>query len=120
MFLGYIVLMDRVWKFPKNKLNEQLIRTAADDVAANYAGIVVDCQREAPDCMSLFFAVPTGAGSDKSGETVELEISIYDLGRDGVVISLEPDASDNSLNWDEASQLAEDLADNVHAEAIDV
>jgi hypothetical protein len=112
--------MDRVWKFPKNNLNEQLIRSAAADVAANYAGIALECDRETPDCMSLYFAVPVTSDTQEASGTVELEISIYDLGRDGVVISLEPDASDNNHNWDDVSQLAEDLADNLHAESVDV
>ncbi len=115
-----MITMDRVWKFPKNNLNEQQIRLAAADVAANYAGINLACERETPDCMSLYFTVSTTTDADGPSETVELEISIYDLGRDGVVISLEPDSSDNNHNWDDASQLAEDLADNLHAEPIDV
>jgi len=112
--------MDRVWKIPKNSLNEKQIRAAAADVASNFRGITLECDRETTDCMNILFSIQTDLENQGLSETVDLEISIYDLGRDGVVISLEPDAADNNHNWDEASHLAEELADNLRAEPIHV
>ena len=42
------------------------------------------------------------------------------MGRDGLVLSLEADASDNDSSWDDASQLAEALADHLDGSPLDV
>lgn len=49
-----------------------------------------------------------------------VELSLYDMDGDGVLLSLEADASDNGLLVDEADQIADDLADALRAEPLDL
>jgi len=105
--------MDRIWKLPQKKIKEGLFRQAAAEVAQGYAGVTLENEREADDCLSFFFIVPPG--EETGHQSVTLELSIYDMGRDGIVLSLEPDAGENNRYWDEASQIAEDLADELGA-----
>ena len=110
--------MDRVWKIALKRIDEAAISTAARDVIAAYQGVEMETEREADDCFSLFFTVPLS--DDDGGGRVELELSVYDLGGGGVVLSLEPDAAENNFYWDEASQLAEDLADSLEGHPVDL
>lgn len=84
---------------------------AVEQVVAGYAGVKVVCEREAEDCLSFFFSLPRS--EELGAETVELELSIYDLGGGKIVLSQEPDAAQNNLYWDEISQLAEDLVEEL-------
>ena len=104
--------MDRVWRINKGQIDEKGARAAATAVAKSYEGVTVEFDREAGDCLSLFFKVPS------EGAEVELELSIYELGGEGAVLSLEPDAGENNLHWDEASQLAEDIAEELQGEPL--
>ncbi len=90
--------------------------TAVNRVVAGYAGVKLVCEREAEDCLSFFFNLPI---SEESGaKTVELELSIYDLGGGKIVLSQEPDAAENNHYWDEISQLAEDLVEELGGETV--
>ena len=55
---------------------------------------------------------------DAAGGVVEL--SLYDMDGDGVLLSLEADASDNGLLVDEADQIADELAEALRAEPLDL
>ena len=110
--------MDRVWKIAQKRMDETTISTAAQEVIAAYEGVKMETEREADDCFSLFFTVPLS--DENGGGSVELELSVYDLGGGGIVLSLEPDAAQNNLYWDEASQLAEDLADSLEGHPVDL
>jgi len=89
--------------------------SAASAVASVYEGVELKTQREAEDCLSFFFTLPK-----EEGGSVEVELSIYDLGGGKIVLSLEPDAAENHHFWDEAAQLAEDLADELGGESVDL
>ena len=106
---------DRVWWLPMKKLDEAAIRAAAQQVAAGYEGVLVEVDREDVDFVTCFFSVPGSAESD--GGTVE--VSIYDMEGDGRLLSLEADVSDNGRAWEEANQLAEDMADALDGEPWD-
>lgn len=107
--------MDRVWRLAKRSINNDDCREAAERVASGYEGVSVEAEREADDCLSLFFKLPVGEGIK-----AEIELSVYDLGGGQVVLSQEPDAGDNHLYWDEACQLAEDLSEELQAEPVDL
>ena len=49
-----------------------------------------------------------------------LELSFYDLDQDGRVLSLEGEWSDNTEAWDAACTLAEELAEALDAEPLDL
>ena len=68
--------------------------------------------------ITFFFSVPTQA--EDGEETSEVEITIYNMGRDGLVLSLEADAADNNAVWEDACQLTEDLADALQGAPLDV
>ena len=99
---------DRTWRCSKKKLTYIDVEQAAQRVAHAYKGVSVSVEREAEDCTTCFFTVAEG-----EAETL-FEISLYNLGKDGWIISLEADASDNRLSED-SDQLAEDLAAELDA-----
>ncbi|MDP6932403.1 MAG: hypothetical protein QGG40_05775 [Myxococcota bacterium] len=110
--------MDLTWKLAAGKLNETRLRTAGDTVAASYDGTSVRVEKEADDFVTFFFSVPWEENAE--GGHADVEITVYDMGRDGLVLSLETDAGDNQEAWDDASQLAEDLADQLGGDPLDV
>lgn len=103
---------DRTWGFKKRTLSTPHIQQATEGVANGYAGVTVKVERESDECTTAFFAVPTSENSDT---TSTIEISIYTMGRNDHILSLEGDAADNHEYWDDACQLAEDLADALNA-----
>lgn len=108
---------ERLWRLPGKRLDAAAIRTAAAQVAAAYAGVAVEVEWEEDDTISCFFEVPR---EDEEDEPWEVELSVYDLGRDGFVLSLEGEAADNDAAFDDASQLAEDLAELLEAAPLEV
>ena len=109
--------MDLHWRLASRALNEAQLRDAGVAVASSYEGVSVAVEKEDPEFITLFFDVPWEADSD---ETALVEITVYDLGRDGIVMSLEADAADNDAAFDDAAQIAEDLADRLGGQSIDV
>ncbi|MCB9781290.1 MAG: hypothetical protein H6742_22170 [Alphaproteobacteria bacterium] len=109
---------DRTWKLPWRKLDEGAMRRAAEDVASQFQGVSVKVVWEEDDCVTAFFTVP--AEAESAEHTREVEVSAYSLGGDGVVLSLEVDAADNELCWEDAERLAEDLADALDAGPLDL
>jgi hypothetical protein len=107
--------MDRTWKLTGKSLDEKKIIAAGVAIAANYDGVHVEVDREDSDFITLFFTVPT-----ETDDHTQVEITIYDMGTDGLVLSLEAGAADNDTVWDDASQLAEDLADSFDGIPLDV
>ena len=109
--------MDLHWRLATKQLNEASLREAGGFVAGTYEGVGLSVEKEDKDFITLFFSVPWEAGSD---DTAEVEITVYDLGRDGIVMSLEADAADNDAAFDDAAQIAEDLADKLDGTPLDV
>ena len=105
---------DLVWRTAWRRLEADRIRSAAEAVAKGFEGVTVEVEVEEKDCITCFFSVP-----DEGGPRL-VEISFYDLGGDGRVLSLEIDASDNQAIWEDASELAEQLADAVGANLMDL
>lgn len=107
---------ERTWRLKKSRLKLDTIKDAATKVARDYAGVRPEVEKDGEDILCTFF-VPTEQGGE---EEMEIEVSIYDLGGDGHVISLEADAADNHEVWDDASQLAEDLAERLNASELEL
>jgi hypothetical protein len=107
--------MDLTWRVPGKKLDVAKLREAGAATADTYEGVSVEVEKEDNDCVSLFFSVP-----GEAGDASEVEISVYSLGSDGLVLSLEADAADNHATWEDASQIAEDLADNLGGEPLEI
>ena len=105
---------ERTWRLKKSRLKLDRVQDAAAKVARGYAGVRVTVEKDGEDLLCIF-TVP--AAED---EPLEIEVSIYNLGKDGHVISLEADASDNHEVWDDASQLAEDLAERLEASELEL
>lgn len=108
---------DRTWGFKKRGLKLDDVAQAATQIAQNYAEVGVTVEKESDDCITCFFTSPIEEGSE---QTHTLEVSIYDMGSHGHVISLEADAADNDSAWDDASQLTEDLADAFEANPLEL
>jgi hypothetical protein len=109
--------MDLHWRLRSKQLDLNKLKEAGEAVAACYDGVSVVVEKEDPEFITLFFAVPLGEGDD---ENVEIEITVYNLQRDGLVMSLEADAADNNEAWEDGAQIAEDLADKLEATPLEV
>lgn len=109
--------MDLHWRLRSKQLDLNKLREAGEAVAACYDGVSVIVEKEDPEFITFFFAVPWEQGDD---ETAEIEITVYNLQRDGLVMSLEGDAGDNNEAWEDGAQIAEDLADQLEAKPLDV
>lgn len=105
---------DRTWRCRNTRLQFQDFVVAVDTVIATYDGVQGRVEREADDCWTCFFTVPDAEDTVKT-----YEVSLYNMGKDGFVLSLEADASQNHLSED-ADQLAEDLAEELDAESMDL
>ena len=102
---------DRSWAFSKKSLSTKMIAQKVSEVAALYVGVTAEVEKEADDCTTIFFFVP----EQEQVQPKTIEISIYHMGKNNYIISLEADASDNKLSED-ADQLAEDIAEAFQAE----
>ena len=96
---------DRSWSFKQKNLSTQMITQKSASVAKQYIGVTFEVDKEADDCTTIFFVVP----ENQEESTKTIEISIYHMGQNQHIISLEADSSDNRLSED-ADQLAEDIA----------
>ncbi|MDG1482901.1 MAG: hypothetical protein P8R54_25140 [Myxococcota bacterium] len=105
---------DRTWRLSKSRLKIDRVQDAAAKVARGYAGVRVLVEKDGEDMMCVF-TVPAPDDNE-----LEIEVSIYNLGKDGHVISLEADTADNHEIWDDASQLAEDLAERLEATELEL
>ena len=106
---------DRTWRCRNKNLGFIGFTKAVQVVVESYKGIDSNVEKEADDCWTCFFTVP----SEDSDVSNTYEISLYNMGKDGFVLSLEADASDNRLS-DEADQLAEDLASALDATPLEL
>jgi len=104
---------DRTWRCKRKNLPVSEITLAAERVANDYQGVSVTVNKEAEECTTCFFSVV----EDQSERIYE--ISIYNMGKDGFVISLEAADADNHSSQD-ADQLAEDLAMELEAEPLEL
>ncbi len=112
----------REWSLPWRSLDLARLKIIAQDVARNYDGLTVRVEEDEPGSHSVFFTVPGDpeASSEEAQGPHVAEVSLYDLGRGEIVLSLEDDASDNAWLGEEADQLAEDLADALEGEPLDL
>ena len=110
--------MDRNWKIPGKSLDEANLRLSGEKVAAQYEGVSVRVEKEDKDFVTFFFSVPWDERLEHGHAVIEL--TLYALGKDGLVLSLEADAADNDAAQDDADQLAEDLVGELHGEPLDL
>lgn len=103
------------WTLPMKGMRVDAFTEACEKVAARYVGVKVVVEREESDCLTAFFEVP----QDPGGPEATLELSIYDLGRDGRVLGVEPESSDNATRWDDACQLGDEVAELLDGEPLD-
>ena len=117
---------DRVWRLPWTRLDIAALREVAGYAASLIEGVSVAVEAEADDCHTCFFSVPNQAPDWAADETEPeadpgvVEVSIYDLDRDGVVLSLEADASDNDWLCEDADQIAEIMVEAIGGKSIDL
>ena len=105
---------DRTWKCRNKRMTLQEFSTAVGAVVTEYQGVTGHVEKESDDCWTCFFTVPK-----EDGDVNTYEVSLYNMGKDGFVLSLEVDASDNRLS-EESDQLAEDLSIELDAEPVDL
>ncbi|HJN75012.1 MAG TPA: hypothetical protein QGF58_13880 [Myxococcota bacterium] len=103
------------WTVEMRGMDVGAFREMSTSICQRYVGVEVEVELEEADCMTAFFEVP----EDDDGPAVTLEVSIYDLGRDGRVLSVEEEASDNAVRWNDACQLGEDIAELLGGRLLD-
>ena len=106
---------DRTWKCRNKRVTFQEFSNAVQAVIVEYQGVQGRVEKESDDCWTCFFTVQNEDNSDVQ----VYEVSLYNMGADGFILSLEPDASDNRLSED-SDQLAEDLAIELDADPMDL
>jgi len=106
---------DQTWRMQARRVKLPELTQKASSVAEGYQGVTVEVDKEADDCITFFFSVPAS-----EEELATLEVSLYAMGDNTHILSLEADASDNNTHWDDASQIAEDLAEALGAQPLDL
>ena len=101
---------EATWQLNWKWLDKIKVTEALTELAAVVEGLSFEVEVEDRECISAFLKV----------QGIEIELSFYDLEGDGRVLSLEPEWADNRENWDAAMELAEELADLLQAEHLDL
>ncbi len=102
------------WTLAKRGMDVGTFRRLAVELCEDQEGVSVEVELEDVDCMTAFFTLDR-----PDGEPLELEVSVYDLGRDGSILSVEDDCSDNGEHWDQACELGEALAELLGGELLE-
>ncbi len=115
-------MAERTWAVGWRSLDLESLRVIAQDVAAAYEGVTVVVEEEERGTHTCFFTVPGDpqADDEEAQGSHVCEVSLYALGRGELVLSLELDASDNECLDEEADQLAEDLAEALEGEPVEL
>jgi hypothetical protein len=112
----------RTWRLVWRSLDLPGLRQHGVEVAANYDDVTVEVEEEERGTHTVFFTLPGDPLAEDEEDTGPqlCEISIYNLGRGEIVLSLELDAGDNDRLGDAADQLAEDLVAAIGGEPLDL
>ena len=128
------------WRLPWGDLRPDRVRSAVSALLGDWPGSTVEVVVEDRDTISAIFRVPdvlvraamaaadpearVGDPEDEPDEAEPeiwtIELSFYDLDSDGRVLALEDEWADNLGAWDAAATLAEDLAEALGAEPLDL
>ncbi len=129
------------WRLDWRDLRTERVKQAVAEVLTGWPGATMRVEQEDSDTISCFVEVPAdvvaglaeaAAGVDEADQdgaeeqlverpaSYTLELSFYDLDQDGRVMSLEGEWSDNAAAWDAACTLAEELAEALDAEQLDL
>ena len=105
---------DMSWTVDLRGMDIGTFRRLAVELCHGLEGVSVEVELEDVDCMTAFFTL-----AQPEGEALKLEVSVYDMGRDGAILSVEDDCSDNGDHWDQACELAEALAERMGGELLE-
>lgn len=136
------------WRLPWGDLRVERVRSAVAAIVKSWPGVSFAVQVDDTDMISAIFVVPnalvqaasdTAAGEQEAGaddeaspdeadqdeeglepETWTIELSFYDLDSDGRVLALEDEWADNLGAWDAACALAEELAESLDGELLEL
>ena len=120
------------WRLDWRDLRTERAKQAVAEVLTGWPSATLRVEQEDSDTFSCFVEVPAdvvaGLAEAAAGEeqlverpaSYTLELSFYDLDQDGRVMSLEGEWSDNAAAWDAACTLAEELAEALDAEQLDL
>ena len=105
---------NRNWRLSWKQFDLGAVRDAAALIVGGMEGVRSETERDAPDTLSVFFRV------DDQEDPYTVELSLYDLGRGTVMLSLEAEWSDNHQAWDAACEFAEEMAEQLGASEVDL
>ena len=104
--------VESTWRLPWIGLRESRVLEALTPLAEKYGGLTLTVEEEEPGSITAIFRLPP---DPETGLENEVELSFYNLGDDGVVMSLEEEFSDNGEIWEAAWELADAIADDLGA-----
>jgi len=107
---------DQTWQLRTKRVRVDDLRAVAQRIAREYVGVEVNVEQEASDCLTVFFTVP----QEEEAPPATVEVSLYEMGNGRHILSLEADAADNNTCWEDAGQLADDLAEDLGATPLDL
>ena len=105
---------ERNWRLRWKHLEVGAVGDAARQVARAMEGVTSEVEKDAADTLSVFFRI------DDPGEPYTVELSLYDMGRGEVMLCLEAEWSDNHEGWDAACEFAEEMAEVLGAEEVEL
>ena len=119
---------DLTWRIGWSTLRADRVRQAAATLAKRLGGLTYGVDVEDADCVTLTFQIDAANVAAAGGweadpddaEIYTIELSFYDLDGDGCVMAFEAEWSDNESAWDAGCAIAEDLAELLGAELLDL
>lgn len=111
----------RTWRLPWRSLDLARFATVSRRIGALIPQCSVKIEEEERGTHTAFFTLPGDPEADDDADgPLTCEVSMYDLDRGVVILSLEYDAGDNDALGEVADQIAEDLAEAFEGQPADI
>ncbi|MCB9761752.1 MAG: hypothetical protein H6739_18055 [Alphaproteobacteria bacterium] len=101
------------WLLPWRRLDKRAVLDAAQTLAARMEDVSIEVDEEEPGCVSCLFIV------EDPEEPYVVELSFYEVDGD-VVLALEEEWADNADAWDAACGIAEEMAEVVGGQQLEL
>lgn len=108
---------ESTWRLPWVGLRASRVTEALTPLAEKLGGLELEVEEEEPGSVTAVLILPP---DPESGEQAEVELSFYNLGEEGTVMSLEGEFGDNGDIWDTAWELADAIAEELGATPLDL
>ncbi len=100
------------WRLPWVGLRAARVTEALTPLAEKLGGLSLAVEEEEPGSITVTLGLPP---NPETGDEASVELSFYNLGDEGVVMSLEAEFADNEHVWDTAWDVADSIASELGA-----